>query len=366
MFTIRKKLSENEGSSPNTRYNPDTDQFESTTDGGETWTPDPRSDPRINTALLLPPADSKCAAAAGMSAFVADFLTNTYELFTVVGISSTAIGIGAIWLPGIGTAWALAWGLADLMLGVGALALAEAFTPAVFEELTCIFYCAVDEDGYLTQAGLDAAGVQIQNIIADGTVNIVMAAMFNLYGHVGFSNAGVTYADPEEDCDDCDTCSWDHIWDATHRPLLEWRPLPTLAQYGVAVYTGAAWSFVTTRTPGSNGASFMGIVLEWAYDPSQVLTGVRVDYDGNRSNGNIYDGHFYFLDASFNTLGGSSALDWDTGTGLTWNFPGISIAPPAGTAWFFLFFNNNASIGTDQFDAFYLGVSGLGADPFPQ
>jgi hypothetical protein len=366
MFTIRKKLQDDD-LPPNVRFNEEENQFEVTSDGGTTWTPDPSADPRTNTALLLPPADSKCAAANGMGSFVEDFLANAYTAFSVVGISNSAISLGLIAgriaiAPLIGFIWALA----QLMLETGVIALQEAFDEETIDTLRCIFYCAVDEDGRLTQASMDRAGIQIQTIISDGTVNVVMAAMFNIYGVVGFNNAGVTYADDDPDCDECDTCTWDHIWDATHRPLLEWEPIPTLAQYGVAVYTGSAWSFVTTRTPGSNGASFLGIVKEWVYDPSQVLTGVRVDYNGNRSNGNIYDGHFYFLDASYNVIGGSNAFDWDTGTGLSWVLPGLSIAAPAGTAYFWLFFNNNASIGTDQFDAYMIGVSGLGADPFPE
>jgi hypothetical protein len=210
MFVIRKKLYESEGNPPNTRYNPMCDCFEVTSDGGATWTEDPGADPRRNMALYLPPADDRCDAAVGMSAFVEDFLSNAYLAFSVVGISSAAIAIGAVWLPGIGQLVALAWALADFFLAVGEITLQVTFTPTVFEQLQCIFYCHLDADGRLDQERLDAVGVDIQDIIADGNVNIVMAAMFNLYGFVGFTNAGVTYA-AIGDCTGCG-CAWCHYW----------------------------------------------------------------------------------------------------------------------------------------------------------
>lgn len=222
MFVIRKKLSATEGANPNQRYDPDENTIETTYDGGLTWTPTPQQDPRSSLAFMNPNAAPECDAGQGYSNFIRSFIDGTYTAFNIVGITSWALNIavyaGFALNPFVGLALLIAEGV----VGIGAITLADAFDEDTYDQLRCIFYCRVDADGHIPdQATFDLIGLDIQEQISDGNVNIVMALMFNLYGFVGFTNAAIALAEAS-DCDECE-CGWCFQWVGTE--LTDWTIL---------------------------------------------------------------------------------------------------------------------------------------------
>jgi len=214
MFTIRKKLFATEGSNPNQRYNEELDTIETTYDGGLTWTPTPLQDPRSSPAFMTPETAVECDAGQGYSNFIREFIDGTYDAFNIVGISSWAINIGVFAGFVLNPFAALAILIAEGVISIGAITLAATFTEDVYDQLRCIFYCHLDENGHIPdQATFDLIGEDIQNKISDGNVNIVMALMFNLYGFVGFTNAAIRLQEGS-DCEECDcTVVWGYTWD---------------------------------------------------------------------------------------------------------------------------------------------------------
>lgn len=213
MQVIRKRLWADEGAPSGTRYNQDTDQVETTPDGGLTWNPDPGSDPRSNIAYQLPPSpDGQCAAAAGMIVQMRIFVTGMGQA-TLLGVANTSLLMLLFVIPGAGWLFGVAVAVASAVLTAGVGVIAAAFTEPVWEQLLCILYCNIRPDGTVTQADLDA----IQADVVDqcgSTVAAGTALIWRTWGFVGLTNAGIKNADPLADCDSCE-CGWCYTWDFT-------------------------------------------------------------------------------------------------------------------------------------------------------
>lgn len=208
MQLIRKRLSETEGTPPNTRYNPECDCVEVTTDGGATWTEDEGSDPRVNPAFQRPPntePDVKCAAAAGMVKYVEDAVDSAIDTTTVIGLANGIFAIIIAFLP-ITILAAVVLAVAEFLISLGAAALIAAFTSGVYTQLRCILYCFVDADGFLTDDTLSQAQAKIASEIGDPVVDAVFSILVSPTGVVGLNNAGSQLADGAADCSSCDDC----------------------------------------------------------------------------------------------------------------------------------------------------------------
>jgi len=195
MFVIRKKLSETEGVSQTQRWNQDEEVFQTTFDGGTTWVDTPSSDPRYSEDLINPATDDRCNAAQGFSNFVRQFVDSTYEAFNVVGISSAAISIGLLWVPGINLFFKIAQIVADGVVAIGATTLAATFTEDVYDDIKNIAYCHIDATGHFTEDAWNDIGADLQTFIGGSAFNITMALMYNLYGWVGFQNGALGLAE---------------------------------------------------------------------------------------------------------------------------------------------------------------------------
>jgi len=206
MFTIRKNLSEFDGVPTSQRWNNDTEVFQSSYDGGATWVDTPESDPRHNPTFITPETGDQCDVAQGMSNFVRQFVDSTFDAFNIVGISSAAINVGLLFVPPLALFWRIAEVVADGIVAIGSVTLAATFTESVYDQIRDIFYCYLDADGHMTQADFDAAGAALQTEIGGSAFNITLAAMYNLYGLVGFSNAGIELAEAA-DCSGAE-CAW--------------------------------------------------------------------------------------------------------------------------------------------------------------
>lgn len=212
MFTIRRQLKPSEGAPPDTRVNPDTGEVETSVDGGATWTPNPQGDPRTNPVYLLPPpevVDVRCATAAGM----------VENVRKVVDAATLGVGLGGIatvlitllLIPGIGWMFAAMLLFAGSVAAAGAGAVAAAFDEDVYDWLLCAFFGAVDAEGRITAADLADIQAGAAAEFPDPLVGDTLAGIFDMHKEVGFTNAGVVYADDEAECD----CPVAYKWDFT-------------------------------------------------------------------------------------------------------------------------------------------------------
>lgn len=198
------------------RYDTETDQVQQTFDGGSTFVDQSAADPRHNTAFEFPPntaGDPKCQGAANLTRFISDLIA---QVIAVVDTAGEAEGILALLLAlfvelgPFGILIDLVLGLAAVLFGAGSLALADAFTNTVFDQLTCIFFCHMEADGSVTAADLTAILSDINTQIG-GLVYTVLSAMFFLMGEVGMSNAAATGSAPA-DCSGCECCPEGTDW----------------------------------------------------------------------------------------------------------------------------------------------------------
>lgn len=204
MWVIRKKLSATEGAPPRTRVNPDTGVVETTPDDGTTWVDDPRSDPRQNPAYILPPPsapDVKCAAAAGMVENVRRVIDGAAGGTTVAGIATILLTL--LLIPGIGWMFAAMLLFASAFVTATSAAVLAAFTEDVYDFLLCSFYANIDADGKVSWEQLEAVQAEAAAEFPNPLVGDILAGIMQMHREVGFTNAGVAYADPDADCSTC-------------------------------------------------------------------------------------------------------------------------------------------------------------------
>lgn len=203
---VRDELNPNDVSPVNRRYNPDTDQVEILNPDG-TWSPNAGADPRTSPAYAYAPVvadDPKCQAAANMTRWLNNLID---QVLTVIAECNDAAGLLTI-LVGLFVELGpfailidLVLALASVLFSAGATAVAAAFTNDVYDQLTCIFYCNISDDGTVTSDQLAAIQAQINTDIG-GLVGAVMDAMLALQGYVGLSNTGTIGSAPA----DCSAC----------------------------------------------------------------------------------------------------------------------------------------------------------------
>jgi len=208
---IRKKLTAGEFSSPYLRYDETCDCVQFTPDGGETWIDQPSNDPRTSEAYRLPPLtgdDTRCRAAEGMTALIRAAVDQRLETDTAIEFAGGILGI-VVFIPGFNVLWALILALASFAVTIAREILEAAWTESDYDQLRCIYYCNIDEDGQMSQEQFDAAYADLidMNSIARSWAQNVMRTV----GCVGMSDAGVAL-EAAADCDECG-CGWGYEWD---------------------------------------------------------------------------------------------------------------------------------------------------------
>jgi hypothetical protein len=247
MQIIRKILTPNELQSPNIRYNPATDEVEQTNDGGATWVPAPHFDPRIT--YQQPPvatANPRCDAAERMTALIREHiqiqidaldnnLTQLFLLNTILAALAFATGI-AIVAP-------VALSVVTTTLGLGAVALHEAFDAYDWDALKCQFYSVISPDGRMNQAQLD----QIYAYLLQGTVtqNLVLGGVLAYMGYGVLSDAAYLRTETG-DCSDC-SIPWCYTFDFTASDG-GWYPRVTPdGNWGATYVPGVGWGHNETK-----------------------------------------------------------------------------------------------------------------------
>lgn len=205
MFVVRKLLSALEGAIPFTRYNPATNEVETSADGGATWTPNAGADPRVNPAYQVAPneePDPRCAAAEGMTLYIRQSVDAGIASATIVGVGNSVLGLLLFALP-ITWMYALIWAIAEALVTIGSAALITEFTEDVYDQLRCALYDNLNAEGQIDQAGLDAFQAEADAIEALVVGPVVHSCILGA-GVVGFNNFGAKQADPEAEC----ACGW--------------------------------------------------------------------------------------------------------------------------------------------------------------
>lgn len=254
MKIVRMKLTPDDISPPNIRYNSSCDCVQQSPDSGTTWVDNPALDPRHATSFeraMTPTSDTKCDAAARMTAYVKDQVNNFIQSVSAAQAGVTALQILLLAVPEVG------W-LFDLFILAGQAVIAleqanieAAFTDAVYDKLQCIFLANVNPDGSITAAAL--ANVQSDfntqvGGVAAGTLNEIGA----FTGEVGFSNA----AAERTNTGDCTSCNnWCYNFADASNLGVSWTVVDVTAggiDYTGGSYSGGVWNSQTGGNMGND------------------------------------------------------------------------------------------------------------------
>jgi hypothetical protein len=199
----------------NTRINPETGLYEVSYDGGVTWQPDPGNDPR-SSGTVFPPIpgnpgdDLRCQAANSALGFLqavqAAELEGLENNATIAEFATMVLGF----LAAIGFAFAFVpTAIAALLYFVVnffghqiAADFEAAFDEDKWDELFCILYCNMEDDGSFTEAGWLAVKDELDNDISDYGLGW-MFNHINLIGTVGLTNAARSSYPGTRECDEC-------------------------------------------------------------------------------------------------------------------------------------------------------------------
>lgn len=185
MPIIRKQLKPSDVYPDDIRYNPSGDKVERLIDGE--WVETPESDPRKNNTL--PPritANTRCDAAQSVAdalenqiAQITLAIDNTLTLFQIAGLilGLLSFGVFAIFIN-------IALAIADYMFGLGSAAIEAALPPSAYDDLACIFYCHMDENGQITA---DDMPLIMQDVVDQlgATGGTIINSMLELAGFAG-------------------------------------------------------------------------------------------------------------------------------------------------------------------------------------
>lgn len=202
MPIIRKQLKPADVYPDNIRYNAGTDAVQSLINGN--WVDNPEADPRHQTNL--PPratsqtdcdaAQSVVDALKGQIAGISDAIENGSTLFTIAGIILSIFTFGAF-----AVFISIALTIGDAMLNAGTAAIEAALTNTVWEQLRCIIFCQMDDNGRIDAAGLTAIETKVNDQIG-GLGATIINSMLSLAGEGGINNLGAI-GTSTGDCSGC-------------------------------------------------------------------------------------------------------------------------------------------------------------------
>lgn len=189
--------------------------FQTSEDGGETWTDNPGADPR-NDAIQNPPLPGepgnakKCAAADNVRDLFKQYRDNLSSLLdaspTLVALIAGILAFIAI-ITGISGA---AIGISVLLMGLaaGLLELEEGeidtlIDDTVLDQFRCLVYCRMDNDGRLNYEQWLGLLADIASTFSDFP-ELFFYQTVNAMGWIGVNNAGTVGVTTADDCGDCD------------------------------------------------------------------------------------------------------------------------------------------------------------------
>lgn len=220
MEIVRKQLKESEVIPSNIRYNSGTNTVQFSPDNGTTWIDEPNADPRSSDAFRFPPittGDVKCDTAANMVKWIKDFLDSMTVLLgdgaLALSLLNAAIPFYELITGGslvlLGILSEVVGGLFDL----GYTALLAAMDSTTYDDLLCILYCNIADDGTVSAFQFGRIESQITDQLST-TAGIILNLLLSLQGEVGLQNAGAIGSETG-DCSACTACNWNYQWDFT-------------------------------------------------------------------------------------------------------------------------------------------------------
>ncbi len=204
---VRKELSPDEVTPPDTRWNEECNCVQTTVDGGTTWVQNDGADPRKNPAYLMPALsgeDARCDAATGMSARIKTIVDAFLNTATLTGTATAIFGVISILFPPAAIVAAVL-AIAGFFIAIGELEVTALMTEEVYAQLICIFYCRCDENGQLTDEAFAQVYTDIEAQLPEGAAGIAERCL-DLIGMVGINNAGAL-ATETGDCSECPDCA---------------------------------------------------------------------------------------------------------------------------------------------------------------
>jgi len=211
--------------------------YQTSIDGGDTWTDDPEGDPRADYVGAPPlpgaPSDGKrCAAADNVRDLFEQYRDNLIDIVgvtpsliaiiagilafigVIAGVSGVGIGIGVLFLT-----------MAAEMIQIGGTGISGAITFTALENFKCMVYCHMNEDGELTYTEWQELLIDIAAGFS-GFAETFFYQTVNGMGYIGVSNAGTVGAATASDCGDCacENCSNLDNWQIIYGTLLEQSP----------------------------------------------------------------------------------------------------------------------------------------------
>ena len=202
-----------------------TGRLEISTDGGETWKPDP-NDP-INSIPLLPPpvtsgvSANKCDAASNGKQHIQDLiagisanLDTALSVFDLaVSIAGLALEIAIVIITGGEAAWELApqiialvgliWSGARALFELGKTGFDAYWTTDETDKILCALYCSIGEDGQFTDAQFEAF---MSRWIADATPSIAFNMLTSAIRGIGAKGLSQYCSYGESADSDCSAC----------------------------------------------------------------------------------------------------------------------------------------------------------------
>ena len=345
-----------------TRWNADDQVVETSTDGGETWNPDPAADRRQQYLQPhLTTEDPRCDAAANVTVAIHEEIDAIIAALNA-GADVLTLGTGFVeWLlrfsfPG----WVISivLGVMAVLLDAGAEDIDEEFTSAVYDDIQCYFYCAMNADGVLTETALNSIAGKLYSEQSLTVYNVLTQVFFYTMGWGGLTDAAAMGSETG-DCGDCGACSW--VYDIKFADAGKWDyfQFPLYSCNEATLEVGAGHSGKADDTyntggwlPTDRGGNLMTIALtgQITVPAYTVLTEMRIMWT-QRSGGNL-DGVRMKTRAN-NIQSCRTLYAYVYLTGMTWSNTVVQ--------WFAGFWAANAG-KLWTFDS--IRFTGTGANPF--
>lgn len=302
MKVVRKLLTPDEITPPTLRYDATCSCVQFSPDGGVTWVDDPSDDPRSAPKFLKPPligSDIACRAANNMTAYIEQTLEGIFTATSVIQIGGALLGAGILILTdGAGIIVEVFLAVAEAVSALTLTAVEAAFTPTVYDQITCILYCDLNSSGQLTAGKLDDVQAQV-DALGNSIVSDVFAGFVAMWGVNGFNNAGVL-GDAPHDCSGC-ACLFSYCFDFSTSDYASYG-VSALSPYG-SYASGQGWRSVSgnglildIEIPGGSvelrevqwGGTSFGVTGSSGRATFYRLSGTNVYEDNQSGLGNPY------------------------------------------------------------------------------
>jgi len=206
----------------NQRYTED-GHLEQSFDNGETWENADNIDPRFNSPVFnpLPGADGATKRCKGANSVISilkaeqakdsailDAGTGITALIAAVVAAVAATGVGIV----VGVVIALMSGILNAIINAGETTFTASFDGTTWDDLLCILFCEMDDDGTFTEQSWENVVVQAGDL-ANYPANEWLAHMIKVIGPVGLTNASLSGVAGSMSCDGCDCAEeWCYEW----------------------------------------------------------------------------------------------------------------------------------------------------------